>query len=78
MAKQTDPGSKVSGEGNYEASKQFDEAEAEFVKNRGKDIPGLAKKAADALDGPEGADLREASEAAAKGKSSGKPGNQDG
>ena len=73
MTEQANTGSKVSGEGNYAASKQFDDAEAEFVKNRGKEIPGLAKKAADDLDGPEGEELRKASEAAAKGKSSGKP-----
>ncbi|MEO6717315.1 MAG: hypothetical protein ABIM50_08730 [Novosphingobium sp.] len=68
MTEQAKSGSKVSGEGNYEAAKQFDEAEAAFVKNRGNEIPGLAKSAADALDGPEGEDLRKASEAAAKGQ----------
>jgi len=72
MNEQANTGSKISGEGNYEASKQFDDAEAEFVKNRGKEIPGLAKKAAADLDGPEAEDLRKASEAAAKGRSSGK------
>lgn len=76
MTKQINTDSKISGEGNYEAAKRFDDAEAAFVKDRGNGIPALAKQAAEALDGPDGASLREASEAAAEGKTSSKPGKQ--
>ena len=76
MTKQTNTDSKISGEGNYEAAKRFDDAEKAFVKDRGNEIPALAKKAAEALDGPDGESLREASEAAARGKTSSKPGKQ--
>ena len=76
MTKQTNTDSRISGEGNYEAAKRFDDDEKAFVKDRGDEIPALAKQAAEALDGPDGEALREASEAAAKGKTSSKPGQQ--
>ena len=48
------------GEGNYKATREFDAAEQAFVtKNRDK-IPAMGREAADALDGPEGADLNAA------------------
>jgi len=77
MTKQANNDSKISGEGNYEASKRFDDEEKAFVKNRSDEIPALAKEAAEALDGPDGKSLREASEAAAKGKTARKTGKQN-
>lgn len=68
MTNPADNKSKISGEGNYEAAKRFDDAEQAFVTKRGKDIPALAKQAAQELDGPKGAELRKAAEVAAKGK----------
>jgi hypothetical protein len=50
----------IQGEGNYDASRKFDADEKAFVDKNRDAIPGLAKKAADALDGPEGDELREA------------------
>ena len=48
------------GEGNYKASKDYDERSEKFVeKNRDK-IDEMARDAADALDGEEGEELREA------------------
>ena len=51
MTNPTDSNSKISGEGNYEAAKSFDDVEQAFVTKRGEDIPGLAKQAAQGLDG---------------------------
>ena len=76
MTEQTNTESKISGEGNYEAAKRFDDAEKAFVKDRGDEIPALAKKAAEALDGPDGDSLSDASEAAARGQTSSKPDKQ--
>ena len=76
MTKPTNNDFKISGEGNYEAAKRFDDAEKAFVKDRGDEIPALAKKAAEALDGPDGDSLRDASEAAARGQTSSKPDKQ--
>ena len=50
--------SDLQGEGNYDAARNFDKAEAEFVKSGA--VPDNARKAADALDGPEAADLEAA------------------
>lgn len=48
------------GEGNYKASKDYDERSEKFVeKNRDK-LSEMAREAADALDGSEGDELREA------------------
>jgi hypothetical protein len=56
------------GEGDYAASRAFDKDQAGFVaKNKAK-IPAMGKAAEAALDGPEGADLRDA-EAIAAGRS---------
>ncbi len=51
---------KIQGEGNYDASRKFDADEKAFVEKNRDAIPGLAKAAADALDGPEGEELRKA------------------
>ncbi len=56
------------GEGNYDASRKFDADEKAFVEKNRDAIPGLAKEAADALDGPEGDELRRA-EAETKARS---------
>lgn len=57
---------KVQGEGNYEASRKFDADQKAFVDKNREAIPQLAEDAADALDGPEGEELRKAE---AEGKS---------
>ena len=60
------------GEGNYKASKRFRTAEEGFIaKNRSK-IPGMAKAAEAALEGPEGDELR-AAEASTAAHGAGQP-----
>jgi len=53
------------GEGSYEGTEQFDKAQHEFAKS-GK-VDQKAREAADALDGPEGAELEAAEKSSAKG-----------
>jgi hypothetical protein len=48
------------GEGDYEATRKFDRDEAGFVAKNKANIPAMGKEAEAALDGPEGAALREA------------------
>ena len=60
---------RVQGEGDYESARVYKKDIDEFVAARKGNIPDLAKKAEDALDGPEGAALKEAEE---KGKSKAK------
>jgi hypothetical protein len=56
---------KTVGEGDYAASRSFLKDQSGFVaKNKAK-IPALGKAAEDALEGPEGASLRDAEAAAA-------------
>ena len=50
------------GEGSYEGTREYDERTKQFLDKKGKDVPQLARDAADALDGPEGDDLRKAEE----------------
>jgi hypothetical protein len=57
---------KIQGEGDYDAARRFDADEKAFVEKNSAAIPGLAKEAEDALDGPEGEELRKAE---AEGKS---------
>jgi hypothetical protein len=54
----------VIGEGNYTASREFREAEANFVKKNKARIPAMGNAAEKALEGPEGDDLRRAEEEA--------------
>ncbi len=49
---------KIEGEGSYEATHRYNSAVEKHAKEG--DVDGLAKKAADALDGPEGDELRKA------------------
>ena len=58
---------KVQGEGNYDAAKKFDDAQAAFAKS-GK-VDAKAREAAKAVDGPEAEELEAASIAASQGKS---------
>jgi len=53
------------GEGDYAASRRFDKDEASFVKKNKASIPAMGKEAEKALDGPEGAALRDAEATAA-------------
>jgi hypothetical protein len=53
---------KVEGEGSYEATRRFDKKEEKFVHDKKAEIPGMAKDAEKALDGPEGEELRKAEE----------------
>ena len=56
------------GEGNYSASERFQKAEREFVKS-GK-VKEKAQEAAEAMDGPEAAELEQARIDTAKGRQS--------
>src|SRR5258706_6320657 len=53
------------GEGDYAASRRFLKDEAGFVEKNKANIPAMGKAAEKALDGPEGAALRDAEAAAA-------------
>ena len=53
------------GEGDYAASRAFDKDQAGFVAKNKARIPAMGKAAEAALDGPEGAGLREAEATAA-------------
>ena len=57
-------GKDVRGEGNYSAARRFDALEREFVEKNRQKIPGMGKEAEDALDGPEGDELRKAEDRA--------------
>jgi hypothetical protein len=48
------------GEGNYKASKDYDERSERFVAEKGDKVEDLARDAAKALDGSEGAELKQA------------------
>jgi hypothetical protein len=54
------------GEGNKSADRAYRKATERFV--RSGRVPGEARKAADALEGPEGEDLREAERKGRKGQ----------
>jgi hypothetical protein len=58
----------IKGEGDYAATRKFDKDQASFVKRNKAAIPDMGKAAEAALEGPEGAELRDA-EAAAAGRS---------
>lgn len=59
--------SKVEGEGSYTATRAYDEGVERTVASG--QTEELGKKAAAALDGPEGAELRKAEQVAKQGKS---------
>lgn len=57
------------GEGSYQGTRDYDERTKAFLDKKGKDVPQLARDAADALDGTQGDDLCKAeAEAKAHGK----------
>jgi len=60
---------KVEGEGSYSASRRYNEAVAKHLEEGTEDgdVEELAQKAADALDGPEGEELRKAEAEAKRG-----------
>ena len=66
----TDP-MPMQGEGDYAAARKFDKDEAAFAKSGA--VEKKAAEAKDALDGPEGAGLEAARQAAARGESVKKP-----
>jgi hypothetical protein len=68
MSETKTPSEDVQGEGNYDAARNFDKAEAEFVQSGA--VAENARKAADALDGPESADLEAARIKTGKGDTS--------
>ena len=55
----------VEGEGSYQATHRYNEAVSRHAQNG--DTERLAKEAAEALDGPEGEELRKAEEEAKRG-----------
>jgi hypothetical protein len=61
-------GSDLEGEGSYSAARRYDEGVERSVKKG--DAEKLSKEAAEALDGPEGDELRKAEKAAKHGHSS--------
>ena len=62
----------VFGEGNYTASREFICDQTNFVKRNRQEIPKLGQEAGEALDGPEGGELREAEQkASSRGASEG-------
>lgn len=58
----TGNGKKEYGEGNYAASRDYDKRTRKFIDEKGKTIEQLAQEAEDALDSPEGEQLRKAEE----------------
>jgi hypothetical protein len=50
------------GEGNYTASKEYDERSEKFVAENREELARLAREAAESLDGKEGAKLKQAEE----------------
>jgi len=67
LAPDDDQASKLEGEGSYTATRRYDEGVARSVAEG--TTEELAKKAAQALDGPEGPELRKAEQAAKQGHS---------
>ncbi len=56
----------IQGEGDYESARKYDAEQEAFAKS-GK-VDGAAKEAAEALDGPEGAELEKARVETGEGK----------
>ncbi len=52
----------IEGEGSYTAARNYDEKTEKFVADHKSDIPKMAHDAEDALDGPEGEELKQAEE----------------
>ncbi|MGD0192151.1 MAG: hypothetical protein ABSD74_15535 [Rhizomicrobium sp.] len=74
MSKANDTiGHDLRGEGNYTAARRFRQSEEKFVARNRRKIPGMGKDAEEALDGPEGDELRAAEDRArshSRGKAS--------
>jgi hypothetical protein len=56
------PANPVEGEGSYTATRAYNKDTKDFIDRKGKEIPEMARKAADALDSKEGDELRRAEE----------------
>ncbi|WP_068071001.1 hypothetical protein [Novosphingobium lentum] len=56
----TDPKTAEKGEGNYKATRDYNERTEHFLDENGNKVESLAKDAAKALDGKEGDELRKA------------------
>ena len=65
MKSKTTPKKKLEGEGSYSGTRAYNAGLAAHVKSA--DVAGLARKAAKALDGREGASLKKAEKAAKAG-----------
>lgn len=48
------------GEGNYQATRDYNERTERFLEKKGDKVEDLARKAADAVSGPESAELEKA------------------
>lgn len=55
-------GSAVFGEGNYTASREFRRDQTQFVRRNRDKIPEMGQRAATALEGEEGSELKQAEE----------------
>jgi hypothetical protein len=64
-AKKASKPRKTIGEGDYAASRRFLKDEASFVEKNKASIPAMGREAEKALEGPEGAALRDAEATAA-------------
>lgn len=60
--KDAEKGKGEHGEGNYAASRDYNERTRKFMKDKGDTIEERAEEAEEALDGPEGESLRKAEE----------------
>ena len=69
MAERKTGDSGVQGEGDYRSARTYKRDIEKFVKEKGSEIPEMAKEAEQALEGPEGKELKKAEE---KGKSKAK------
>jgi len=56
------PKDKVQGEGDYDAARRYDKGAEKFVADRKGQIEKLAEDAEQALEGPEGDELRKSEE----------------
>lgn len=62
QTKQQQQSSQQQGEGSYEGTRDYNERTEQFLQQKGEDVPQLARDAADAIEGSEAEELREAEE----------------
>lgn len=55
-------GGRQQGEGSYEGTRDYNARTENFLERKGKDVPQLARDAAEAIEGSEAEELRQAEE----------------